>query len=161
MEKNETVTLTMSEDEAKVVARALRMMQDLHMGRIDRVFDPLVGHLFDQGDKTLITSVRPPSTPLQTFSKQMERLGDFAHMMARASKTEDGVTFLPITYRSTIADLATIFGAVITGNEHGGPGIGNKLVANEARIARRMEAKIKGDEGVLSLYAEDGSPRER
>jgi hypothetical protein len=50
----------------------------------------------------------------------------------------------------------------ITGIAHGGPGLYNPKVANEARVARRIEATLKGEDDVLRLSSRSGeviSPR--
>lgn len=49
--------------------------------------------------------------------------------------------------------------AMVTGYADGGPSITNPQVDNKARIARRIEAQVTGD-NVDFLYNEDGSVRE-
>jgi len=49
-----------------------------------------------------------------------------------------------------------------TGSRHGGPSIGNPAVSNDARIARRLAARLETPDPksklILSLYDEDGNP---
>lgn len=45
----------------------------------------------------------------------------------------------------------------LTGTSKGGPSIGNKLVGNDVRIARRLQAGLEGDKAVFSLYRRDGT----
>ena len=48
---------------------------------------------------------------------------------------------------------------LMTGIPNGGPSITNPNVPNKARIARRIQAIIIGDESALNLYNQDGSVR--
>lgn len=61
---------------------------------------------------------------------------------------------------ANLAYLAKDMRETITGRVKNGyePSIGNPLVPDEARIARRLQAMVTGDDVVLLLYNEDGVP---
>lgn len=46
---------------------------------------------------------------------------------------------------------------LLTGSVDGGPSIGNPLVSDKARIARRLQGRLDEDYVVVRLYKPDGS----
>ena len=53
---------------------------------------------------------------------------------------------------------AEVFGELITGVPNGGPGIGNPDVAEEARDAYRLIAKLRGDKLGMTLFLKKENP---